>query len=179
MLGSSDGSSRKKIIVRIVITYLVVFMATLGFTGIINYGKAIGPVVKYAGKVLERKKTPAKKSKQAEAQQNYPVSTTPITLPGPIATAPTVSATAGVNAQIQVTEENVQELAKIYSSMDSEQAAKIFDNLTDKEIIMLLKEMRGTAAGDILAGIDSARAAIITSKMMSTTTVGASKKAGE
>lgn len=168
MAGSSYGPSTKKIIVRVVLTYLVVLMATLGFTGIIDYWKEIKPVVKFAGKVFERKKTTAKKTDTSQPEQNYPVSITPIILPGPV-TTPITSSTPTTGAQAQVAQENVRELAKVYSSMDSEQAVKIFDNLTDNEVIMLLKEMRGMPASDILAEMDSVRAAKITGKMMSTT----------
>lgn len=173
MIGISKRSGKKSIISKLFITYLVVFMVTLGFTGIIDYGEVFGPAIKLTSKAFERKKTPEKKSESKSTAEDdlteSSVSTAPITLPGPIAsstTDDTVSASVDTGQSL-VAKQNTKNLAKMYSNMDSAQAASIFDNLTDKEVITLLKEMRGTASSDILAEMDSARAAKLTSKMMS------------
>lgn len=164
-------SSKKKIFIVAGLTYLFVFMATLGFTGVVDYGKAVKPVVKgaqFVGKLFEKsKKKETKKDLAVEpVTPMQPIDSAPATMPGTASEAPTQSAQNDSDQQ-KITEANAADLAKIYSSMDSDKAAVIFKSLTDEEIILLVKFMQKSATADIFAEMDSARVAKITSKMVS------------
>lgn len=163
-------SGRKKIILIAVLTYLFVFAATLGFTGVLDYGKAVKPVVKGAQFVAKLFKSNEEKEEKKDLPIEpvipvQPVDNTPLTMPGPVTETPAES-TQNNSDQKNVTEANAADLAKIYSNMDSDKAAQVFSGLTDEEIILLVKFMQKPAIADIFAEMDSARVAKITSKMV-------------
>lgn len=164
-------SNRGRIVKAVIVTYLIVFFATLGFTGVIDYGKAAKPVVTAASKYLKKKDEKKEENKKLEPTQQVPIQpmqTAPMTLPPPA--APQIQAAAPDDEAVKVTEANAADLARVYSNMDSDKAAAVFNNLTDEEIILLLKSMQKPSASDIFAEMDSSRVARITSKMMTPAT---------
>lgn len=167
---AEPNSSRKRIITVAILTYLFVFAATLGFTGVVDYGKAVKPVVKgaqFVGKLFEKsKKKENKKELPTDAVTPIqPIDNTPLTMPGTVSEVPTQSVQNDPEQQ-KITEANAADLAKVYSNMDSDKAAEVFASLTDEEIILLVRFMQKSATAEIFGEMESARVAKITSKMV-------------
>lgn len=170
----SRMQGKKRIIKIAIITYLVIFAVTLGLTGVIDYGKGVKTVVggvKFVVKLLKPAEKKPEEDKTAGmapvTSGEQPSTTAPITLPG--ATAQTPTEGQEEVQQQKITEENASNMAKVYSNMDSDKAAKIFDQLTDDEIILLVKFMQKPAIADIFSEMDSSRVARITSKIFDET----------
>lgn len=166
---------RREIILLAVMTYLIIFTATLGFTGLIDFGKGVR-VVSNGASFIVKLFRPEKEKSEDEGVSADTTSTTnesretiePLTLPGTTVQIPTDSEELETDKQ-KITEENAANMAKVYSAMDSDKAAKIFKNLTDDEIVILVKFMQKPAIADIFSEMKSSRVAEITSKMIDET----------
>ena len=66
-----------------------------------------------------------------------------------------------------MSDERIRHLVKIYSSMKPKAAAELMNNLDTDAAVEVFLGMKGEIAGGILSYMDTAKAAVITQRLMS------------